>query len=125
MSAPTLPLGLFAEWLANGKRGLSSEAIVEHLTGIPVGGRAYAPRRGRLDHPCDAGDLRRCVELLDRVPEARESLDKMRTASAAWAVLVDHWDELESLLRDGMKRKDGNATRQRMSELLDAVRVDQ
>ena len=88
-----LPIEHFAQWLANGERGLSSEAIVEHLTGVRVG------RYGGfgVDHPYDAGDFRRCEMLLRAHPLARLMFVAMRTASPAWARLVDAWDELVAL----------------------------
>lgn len=91
-----LPLTVFTGWLANGERGLSSEAIVEHLTGEPVGGRMYAPRRGRLDHPYDMGDFRRCELLLRRVDLARLVFPEMASASPKWAALVDVWGDIVS-----------------------------
>ncbi|MET8648485.1 hypothetical protein [Nocardia aurea] len=82
----------FARWLANGERGLSSEAIVTQLTGV---GFHYS--RG-WDHPHDAGDWRRCERLLRDVPEAREHLHLMK-AHPTWEPLVDAWDELVELGR--------------------------
>lgn len=122
MSAP-LPLGLFTGWLATGERGLSSETIVSHLTGQPVG-RTERFRWGP-QYPHDPADLRRCVQLLDTVPLARTVFPAMRTASPVWAVLVDHWDELESLLREEMAEPGPNAPRtyDRMRELIDSARV--
>ena len=34
---PMVPIEAFVSWLASGERGMSSEAIVSHLTGVDVG----------------------------------------------------------------------------------------
>lgn len=90
----SLTIEAFRGWLATGERGLSSESIVEHLTGFPLKGRIWA---SRIDHPLDPSDFRRCERLLREVPLARLAFGEMRTASAAWARLVDAWDELVAL----------------------------
>lgn len=86
----SLPRGA-AEWLRTGERGISSEAIFSHLTGIPIGGH-------RLDPPSDPSDLRRCRLLLHAVPAFRARLRKMAEISPAWAALVARWDELCALM---------------------------
>jgi len=84
----------FRSWLREGERGESSEAIVEHLTGKPVGGKPYAERFGRLDHPADAGDFRRCELLLRAVPMARQEFPRMARVSPEWAALVGAWGDI-------------------------------
>lgn len=90
----SLPLNLFYGWLATGARGISSEAIVSHLTGVPISGRLG------LREPCDPSDFRRCELLLRAVPLARLALPAMRTVSPIWGQLVDHWDELVDLIEE-------------------------
>lgn len=93
-----LELTYFTPWLASGERGLSSEAIVQTLTGCKVGRH----NNGR-DYPHDPADLRRCIRLLDAYPLARLVFkDAMREVSESWARIVDRWDELESQLREEM-----------------------
>ena len=87
MTTEQLP-GLF-QWLANGKRGISSETMVQHLTGVDVLGDWH------MSHPHDPDDLDRCLQLLEAVPALRQMLPKMATASPAWAALVAHWDDVE------------------------------
>lgn len=121
----TLPLDLFKGWLASGERGLSSEQIVITLTGESWwAGSRYSTGS---DHPHDPADLRRCMKLLDAVHLARASLPVMRSVSPQWATLVDHWDELTSLLTEevpdilGRARDNGGRaprTFARMQELL-------
>ncbi len=92
MTAP-LTLNVFTGWLATGERGISSETIVGHLTGTPM-----LPVRPR--EPLDPDDLRRCELLLRQVPLARMAFTHMRTASPAWAALVDEWAQLVTLLEE-------------------------
>jgi hypothetical protein len=87
----TLPIALFTHWLNCGERGISSEAIVSHLTGVPVG---HSHWRGD-DHPVDPDDFRRCQLLLAAVPLTRLTFGAMRTRSPQWARLVDAWAEIE------------------------------
>lgn len=74
------------EWLATGERGASSEAIVSHLTGVPVG--------QHVDVPYDPDDLRRCVKLMWQCPELIEYMDEMATLTKQWARIAPHWREL-------------------------------
>lgn len=76
-------------WLEHGERGVSSEAIFSHLTGVPL--------CSRLSPPYDTGDLRRCRRLLAAVPEFAARLGEMRNVSPQWNALVERWDELCAL----------------------------
>jgi hypothetical protein len=78
-------------WLLNGERGLSTEAMVRHITGAPLP-PGISPCV--LWHPRDPDDLRRCRLLVEQVPQIAEGLDHMRTASPTWALIVDHWADL-------------------------------
>jgi hypothetical protein len=75
-----------AKWLASGERGISSNTIMSHLSGLPIDWRG---------HPLDPADFDRCLRLLAAVPEFREQLPRMADASPAWAKLVARWDEVE------------------------------
>jgi hypothetical protein len=86
-----LPLRHFTGWLANGERGISSEAIVEHLTGNSIG-RGWKNH----DHPHDPDDFRRCQRLFERVPIARLWLPTLASRSPQWARLVEAWDEIHA-----------------------------
>lgn len=88
----SLPLETFTGWLAGGERGMSSEAIVAHLTGHPVG------RYGSRDYPHDPDDFRRCQRLLRVVPLAGLWFPTMRSCSPVWARLVDAWDEIHATI---------------------------
>lgn len=76
-------------WLMVGERGESSNAIVAHLRGLP-GLRKTA-------HPHDPDDLKRCLKLLEEVPELKADFPKMRFVSPTWGALVEHWTELTAL----------------------------
>ncbi len=80
------------EWMINGQVGKSSlEIIRTALTG--EGG--HHPR-----HPLDPDDLRRCLLLLEKVPEATAALPLLAKASETWGRYVPEWKRLESLLRE-------------------------
>lgn len=80
-------------WLAVGERGLSSEAIALTTLGLrPTGLRA--------SWPLDPDDLRRCLLLLEAVPETREKgLLVLAKRCPRWAALVKIWDRLSATLR--------------------------
>ena len=76
------------KWLATGRRGISSEAIVSHLTGINiVGDWGMRP-------PSDTSDLERCFKLIEAAPEIRTELSRMGEVCPVWKSLVENWDEL-------------------------------
>lgn len=79
------------EWLRTGERGISSEVIFEHLTGLPI-------QRGRKDTPNDPDDLRRCRLLLKRVPDFALRLPEMAGVSERWAKLVKVWQRLGEIM---------------------------
>ncbi|AGY47179.1 hypothetical protein CN1A_70 [Clavibacter phage CN1A] len=89
---PILGISHFNLWLATGERGISSEAIVTQLSGVPIG-RDY----GFGTQPHDPSDFRRCELLLRMVPEARPHLERMRLVSPEWNALVEHWDTIVKL----------------------------
>ena len=80
-------------WLAIGERGISSNAIaLTTLDLYPTGHDAW--------WPLDPADLRRCLLLLEAVPEAREEgLVVLAKRCPKWAALVKIWDRLSETLR--------------------------
>lgn len=91
------------DWLNHGERGISSEAIVSQLTGVPI--VSYSHRAGN-DYPSDPDDLRRCRLLLDACPEIhRAFLERMGARHRVWARLVAIWDDLCELLDMEMARQ--------------------
>lgn len=79
------------EWLLAGEHGLSACAIFWRLTGTkpPIlrGDRGFA-------HPHDPDDLRRCMLLLEQVPELSGRIGEMRGASRHWDALIPGWETL-------------------------------
>ena len=95
MSTPTTTQERIQEWFLTGEQGLSSKAIIHtHLKGLPP---------SPLHHPLDPSDLRRCILLLEQVPEAREAFPRLAAASPKWKPLVEQWDNLTTLLREESK----------------------
>lgn len=92
-----LPTGA-AEWLAAGERGVSSNTMFEALTGVS----AFHAADNHRSHPHDPADLRRCVLLLEAVPELRQRLTNLRHVSAEWSMLVDIWGVLTDTLAEEM-----------------------
>ena len=80
-------------WLAVGERGISSNAIALATLGLqPTGHDAR--------WPLDPADLRRCLLLLDAVPETREGgLLVLAKRCPRWAALAKVWDRLSETLR--------------------------
>lgn len=105
-------------WLRTGERGVSSNCIVEVMEGFPIG---TLTGRWPTRHPHDPSDLRRCILLVDAVPGYRDRLSEMALVSREWAAIVNHWDELVTLLREeiGVDLGYGHARRtyDRMHEL--------
>lgn len=107
-------------WLANGRRGISSNTMFTHITGID------AMQRSRKSHPHDPDDLDRCLLLLDAVPEFRSDMPKMRSCSKHWAALIDNWNsiELSHLNEVGLgwtKARSAPKTYELMKEILNKV----
>ncbi|WP_151809307.1 hypothetical protein [Acinetobacter soli] len=79
------------QWLANGQTGQSSKAMMINLL-------SSQSIKGASDHPWDPSDFRRCLLLLQAVPEFKEQLILMAGVSDTWAGLVERWDEIEQML---------------------------
>ena len=75
-----------AEWLSTGEVGASSMALASAATGRPGGGGP----------PHDTGDLRRCVLLLDRIPEWSSTAPAAAAAwnPSRWGEVAAVWDDL-------------------------------
>lgn len=83
-------------WLTSGERGISSEQIFETLTGFAASGG----RKRSATHPMDPADLRRCLLLLQQVPEFEPRISELAFVSPEWAALVAHWDELTTMFKE-------------------------
>jgi hypothetical protein len=80
------------QWLANGERGVSSNTIFSHLTGIDAG--------SSKSHPYDPADFRRCQLLLEQVPDLQERFIKMALVSNEWDRLVAAWPAIIAAMDD-------------------------
>lgn len=103
-------------WLALGEVGISSSTLCKITTGLG------SIQQDEFCHPLDAADFRRCVKFLRDVPGARPELHKVAKLSPEWAVLVEHWDELEEALKNDLLDKvSGRTCYTRMKELFQSV----
>jgi hypothetical protein len=93
------------KWLASGKRGVSSEAIFTHLTGVKC-----SRDSGFEAIPYDPSDFRRCQLLLEQVPELQPLFHRMAEVSPKWAALVKAWPGIIAALdREAPGWRDGRA----------------
>lgn len=89
-------------WLARGERGLSSNTLFSKLTGVDTRPQRWSSRENF--HPWDPEDLGRCRKLLEACPELKSKLTLMADVSSAWAVLVEAWDELCTMMDEEAPR---------------------
>ncbi|WP_112933168.1 hypothetical protein [Escherichia coli] len=69
--------------------------------------------------PHDAADFRRCVALVEQIPEIRDSFNKVAKRVPAFKGILNEWDSLVALLKSEMKIHGNKApeTYRRISEL--------
>ncbi len=77
-----------AEWLASGDTGSSSKAIMLWLSSGVIDSSWGA------DTPRDAGDLARCLRLLEVIPEWKMRMPEMAGAGGLWPTFIKHWDNI-------------------------------
>jgi hypothetical protein len=82
-------------WLALGERGASSDTMFFTMTGVPPDGYRVENRR---PHPLDPSDLRRCLLLIEAVPELMTKISEMAAVSNEWARLSSSWSDLRGAL---------------------------
>jgi hypothetical protein len=105
------------EWLRSGARGISSEAIFSHLTGLMIS------RRAQMGPPGDPDDMRRCRLLLEQVPTFRADLHRMGEVSKRWEAIVARWDEGCALMdEEAPNWRQGYGTAARTADLM--FRID-
>lgn len=98
-------------WIQHGERGISSETIVEVLTGRKL-------VKYYKSHPHDPDDFSRCYKLLKMIPELKDSLPLMKSQSKAWSNLVDNWDRLTEMYEENVRTQWKNAKQIGMYELM-------
>ncbi len=92
-------------WFLSDDFGISSCAIVAHMTGL-----SYES----MSAPSDAGDLGRCLRLLKLIPEWEGRIGEMTKYGRSWQHLVAKWSELKSAMEDEVGidwRKGGGSTK--------------
>lgn len=103
-------------WIDHGESGTSSKGILERMTG--------RVRPGDCPVPSDTSDLRRCVLLLDRVPEWRGRIGEMANVSPEWRRLSGRWEEVVKSFEDetgpGLERVPAPRTGALLREILAA-----
>lgn len=94
-SAPELSLGA-RRWLSYCEVGSSAAAMFWACTGImPRGVKVNASDPA---WPRDPADLRRCMLLVESVPECATAPERMRGRSEVWTRLADAWPSLVASL---------------------------
>lgn len=88
---PTLRL---VSWMNSGDTGISSKALVAHMTGGDV------PHRWGWGHPSDPDDLGRCLRLLALFPEWTPRIVEMAQRGPAWAGLAARWNEIATSMAE-------------------------
>lgn len=83
---PTIEKRVIA-WLLSEDTGASSMTICAHMVGEPHD----------CAWPSDAGDLGRCLRLLDLIPEWKPRIKEMATHGPGWAGLCEAWDDIVEL----------------------------
>jgi hypothetical protein len=96
MNAPLNPYAALppeaVRWLANGRRGVSSNSFISAVYGID------AVRDGHRDAPHDPSDFRRCRLMVDAIPGAKEQLLSLVDIQAyprprlAMLKVVENWE---------------------------------
>ncbi|WP_244574024.1 hypothetical protein [Escherichia coli] len=81
--------------------------------------REFSLQDFRGGSPHDAADFRRCVALVEKIPEIRDSFDKVAKRVPAFKGILNEWDSLVALLKSEMKIHGNKApeTYRRISEL--------
>ena len=91
------------EWFVNGETGSSSMTLALWLS------KQKRPKKG-VSFPYDRWDCRRCLLLLDAVPELRKKMHTLPELSKEWAAFYERWDELENALRMEMSGRPAGAS---------------
>lgn len=75
-------------WFLSGDVGTSSETIVAAYFDFP--------REGGISYPHDAGDLGRCIKLLNEVPILNNALQRLGELDPHWKALFVNWAALKA-----------------------------
>lgn len=102
-------------WQSKGDVGVSSATMASIALGLNKS--FYHECFGE---PLDPADLRRCMLLVEEIPEIKDSFPAIADKCKQFASIIDEWDALISLLKKEMNLGTGKApeTYKRMKELL-------
>lgn len=94
------------EWICGHDTGTSSKTIWAVLSGVvQLGPLHLGWPLSHYDIPYDMADLGRCVRLLDAVPEWQGRIGEVAEIFPAYAPIIERWDELTRLYREGNGEK--------------------
>lgn len=79
-------------WIRDGRVGMSSRAIHDHMLGLKA--------KEGYSYPHDPDDLNRCLLLLDLIPEWKSRMHEMAQRGKQWAGLAARWDEITQCFLD-------------------------
>lgn len=85
------------KWQTKGEVGISSATMAAIALGLnkPFYGSYFR-------EPSDPADLRRCMILVDTIPEIRDHFPAIAKKVKTFAPILDNWDKLISLLKKEM-----------------------
>ncbi|WP_145586602.1 hypothetical protein [Yersinia kristensenii] len=92
------------KWQTKDRVGISSATMAAVALGLDKNfyGNYFSP-------PSDPSDLRRCMFLIDEVPEIREYFPEIAKKVPRFAPIIDNWDELTALINREASRADNRA----------------
>lgn len=92
------------KWQTKGNVGVSSATMASIALGLES--NFYG---GRFDAPSDPSDLRRCMLLVEDIPEIRNQFPLISEKCKRFAPIIAEWDSLIALLKKELKRPDKRA----------------
>ncbi|MEQ6653087.1 hypothetical protein ODX32_02580 [Salmonella enterica subsp. enterica serovar Typhimurium] len=92
------------KWQTKGHVGISSATMASIALGLE--NNFY---HGRFDAPSDPADLRRCMMLVDEIPEIKDSFPLIAKKVKRFSPILREWDSLIALLKLELKRPDKRA----------------
>lgn len=117
-SAPCAPKTVdealsYLAWASGPDSGHSSAFIFESFTGLPSGIESsfFNPV------PCDIGDFGRCSRLVQRFPQFKPHLFRLKKVSREWMNVIVNWEKLDELLASYQNDGDDGAA-QKAREIL-------
>lgn len=94
------------KWQSEFRVGISSATMASIACGLESNfyGSQFNP-------PLDPEDLRRCMDLVNEIPEIRGYFPIIAAKVSEFGPILKYWDELVSMLRDEMATGSGRAPR--------------